>query len=166
MHSVYIFLHKIALEIHPLYVSDCSIQFFTGNKNEVRVEREHILQYCNEKEEEEEEEEALANLLENVIFDSEDIYTHYKTKEKSLLKYHKDKKTPLPNLPELVIYNIIVRIPAEYLQKYRYLCKSWHDIISSKMFIAQNFIHGKAELLILVKKRSYFKATSLRMDEK
>ena len=94
------------------------------------------------------------------------IYTHYKTKEKSLLKYHKDKKTPLPNLPELVIYNIIVRIPAEYLQKYRYLCKSWHDIVSSKMFIAQNFIHGKAELLILVKKRSYFKATSLRMDEK
>ena len=46
-----------------------------GNKNEVRVEREHILQYCNEKEEEEEEEEALANLLENVIFDSEDIHT-------------------------------------------------------------------------------------------
>ena len=50
----------------------------------------NILQYCNEKEEE--EEEALANLLENIIFDSEDIYTHYKTEEKSLLKYHKDKK--------------------------------------------------------------------------
>ena len=72
-------------------------------------------------------------------------------KEKNLLKYHKQKQNPLSNFPELVIYNIIIKIPAEYLQKYMCVCKLWHEIISTKKFIAQNFIHNITELLIVVK---------------
>nr|XP_023895090.1 F-box protein At5g49610-like [Quercus suber]POF21239.1 f-box protein [Quercus suber] len=87
-------------------------------------------------------------------------------KEKNLLEYHKQKQNPLPNFPELVIYNIIMKIPAEYLQKYRCVCKLWHEIISSKKFIAQNFIHSITELLIVVKTYPHLKAISLRMDEK
>ncbi|XP_030924945.1 F-box protein At5g49610-like [Quercus lobata] len=130
--------------------------------------KKNILQYCNEEEEKEEEEEEnpFAILYENVIFDFEEIFTHYKMKEKNLLKYHKQKQNPLPNFPELVIYNIIMKIPAEYLQKYRCVCKLWHEIISSKKFIAQNFIHSITELLIVVKTYPHLKAISLRMDEK
>jgi F-box interacting protein len=117
------------------------------------------LQYCFE--EEEEEEDPLANLPENVSFDSEEIYTHNKTKEKNLLKEH-----PLPDLPEHVIYYIIAKIPAEYLPKLRYVCKSWNELISNNKFIAQNFFQNNTKFLIQVQKGSYFKAVSLRMDEK
>ena len=117
------------------------------------------LQYCFE--EEEEEKDPLANLPENVIFDFEEIYTHNKTKEKNLLKEH-----PLPDLPEHVIYYIIAKIPAEYLPKLRYVCKSWNELISNNKFIAQNFFQNNTKFLIQVQKGSYFKAMSLRMDEK
>ena len=127
--------------------------------------KKNIQQYCNE-EEEEEEENPFAILYENVISDFEEIFTHYKMKEKNLLKYHKQKQNPLLNFPELVIYNIIIKIPAEYLQKYMCVCKLWHEIISTKKFIAQNFIHNITELLIVVKTYLHLKAISLRMDEK
>ncbi|KAL4606114.1 hypothetical protein ACB092_09G079600 [Castanea dentata] len=145
-----------------------SLCCFTIGETKMRYElkgKKNILQYCNE-EEEEEKENPSAILYENFIFDSEEIFTHYKTKEKNLLKYHKAKQNPLPNFPELVIYNIIMKIPAEYLQKYRYVCKLWNEIISSKKFIAQNFIHSITELLIIVKTYPHLKAISLRMDEK
>ncbi|KAJ0089169.1 hypothetical protein Patl1_31729 [Pistacia atlantica] len=74
----------------------------------------------------------------------------------------------LPHLPEEIIFEILKRVPAKYLhEKFRYVCKRWHNLISSSMFIAQNIPQNKSKLLHGVptnKGKTVFSVGELVMD--
>ncbi|KAH9672731.1 hypothetical protein KPL70_017852 [Citrus sinensis] len=60
-----------------------------------------------------------------------------------------EKYIQLQDLPEEIIYQILIKTPAKYLSnKVRYWGKSWQNLISSSDFIYQNIQHNKPELLI------------------
>ncbi|KAK9196022.1 hypothetical protein WN943_004150 [Citrus x changshan-huyou] len=60
-----------------------------------------------------------------------------------------EKYSQLQDLPEEIIYQILIKTPAKYLyNKVRYWGKSWQNLISSSDFIYQNIQHNKPELLI------------------
>lgn len=85
------------------------------------------------------------------------------------IRNEKEEENSLPYLPEPIWHDILARIPAEILhEKFRHICKAWHNLISSKEFIAlQNSTQSKHELLVQVLKRNLCsKTTSLDLDDK
>ncbi|KAJ4704515.1 F-box domain containing protein [Melia azedarach] len=78
----------------------------------------------------------------------------------------------LPYLSEEIIFQVLTRVPATYLHdKFRYMCKPWHNLISSTGFIAQNTQQNKSELLVLVpctmkKVKLNYQVKVLEMDDK
>lgn len=60
-----------------------------------------------------------------------------------------EKYSQLQDLPEEIIYQILIKTPAKYLyNKVRHWGKSWQNLISNSDFIYQNIQHNKPELLI------------------
>ncbi|KAJ4704517.1 F-box domain containing protein [Melia azedarach] len=86
--------------------------------------------------------------------DEEAPATKSKTKVKKKLKKKEDvgeHSLSLPYLSEEIIFQVLTRVPATYLHdKFRYICKPWHNLISSTGFIAQNSQQNKCELLVLL----------------
>ncbi|KAJ9694892.1 hypothetical protein PVL29_010391 [Vitis rotundifolia] len=69
-------------------------------------------------------------------------------KDEGIVKEFEDA---LSQLPEHIIYCILMKLPARDLHnKFRFICKSWYRTISSNKFISQNAINSKPELLIQV----------------
>ncbi|KAJ4704516.1 F-box domain containing protein [Melia azedarach] len=93
-----------------------------------------------------------------------------KMKEKVLTNEDAGEHSP-PYLSEEIIFQVLTRLPATYLHdKVRYICKPWHNLISSTGFIAKNTQQNKRELLVLVPcttntKLSY-EVKLLEMDDK
>ncbi|GLT89472.1 hypothetical protein SLE2022_074510 [Rubroshorea leprosula] len=79
-------------------------------------------------------------------------------------KMEEGKYNVLPDLPEHVIAEILVKIPPECLnEKFRYICKSWNRLISSPEFIRRIKIHRNPEFLIQAGMR--YKTSLLIVDE-
>ncbi|KAM0873786.1 hypothetical protein ACQ4PT_037851 [Festuca glaucescens] len=49
-------------------------------------------------------------------------------------------------LPQDVFTNILVRLPASDLRRFRRVCKEWREIISSPAFIDEHMVHGPRTL--------------------
>ncbi|KAF3684620.1 hypothetical protein FXO37_01263 [Capsicum annuum] len=59
------------------------------------------------------------------------------------------QKINLPNYPEIILFNILVKIPPRDIHKnVMPICKQWKEIVSGGYFIEQNFTELKLELVI------------------
>uniref|UniRef100_A0A3Q7IUY4 F-box domain-containing protein n=1 Tax=Solanum lycopersicum TaxID=4081 RepID=A0A3Q7IUY4_SOLLC len=59
------------------------------------------------------------------------------------------KISTLSDLPDGILFNILVKIPPKDIHKYvMRVCKSWKEIVSESFFIEQNFVKSKTELVI------------------
>ncbi|XP_015086856.1 F-box protein At5g49610-like [Solanum pennellii] len=59
------------------------------------------------------------------------------------------KISTLSDLPDGILFNILVKIPPKDIHKYvMRVCRSWKEIVSESFFIEQNFMESKTELVI------------------
>ena len=59
------------------------------------------------------------------------------------------KISTLSDLPDGILFNILVKIPPKDIHKYvMRVCKSWKEIVSESFFIEKNFMESKTELVI------------------
>ncbi|KAK9269830.1 hypothetical protein L1049_025403 [Liquidambar formosana] len=59
------------------------------------------------------------------------------------------KQNHVPYIPGECISNILVRLPLESLQKSRFVCKPWYNMINSSIFIDDHFGRSEAVLIFL-----------------
>ncbi|XP_010262913.1 PREDICTED: F-box protein At3g07870-like [Nelumbo nucifera] len=74
-------------------------------------------------------------------------------------KREQKRTTHYMYIPEHIICNILSRLPAESLHKFRYACNQWFNLIKHPQFIKEHLLHSKPCLLIqdrIVTKRSLF----------
>ncbi|XP_043692111.1 F-box protein CPR1-like [Telopea speciosissima] len=58
------------------------------------------------------------------------------------------KKNDMPFLPQEVIFNILVRLRADIVYKFRSVCKSWYNLIHDRVFIQSHLGHSIPGLII------------------
>lgn len=94
-----------------------------------------------------------------------------KSKQKKLLKGKKTEENGinLPYLPDHIISDILIRVPAAHLYcVFRLVCKPWQNLIGSSSFVAQNIFHNKTQVFVAFpssSKMKYYKTRVLEMDD-
>lgn len=88
---------------------------------------------------------------------------------KKELDEDKNKKqlTVVPYLPKDCISNILVRLPLESLQRSRFVCKPWYNIIYSPVFIDVHLRRAETVLIFLKKEafHHYSTASSIAQEK-
>lgn len=87
---------------------------------------------------------------------------------KKQLDEDKNKKqlTVVPYLPKDCISNILVRLPLESLQRSRFVCKPWYNIIYSPVFINAHLRRAETVLIFLKKEAFHHYSTASIAQEK
>lgn len=81
-------------------------------------------------------------LMDNAEFGDWELIAQAEARDKDKMKDKgivKEVEDALPQLPEHIIYCILIKLPARDLHnKFRFICKSWYRMISSNKFISLN----------------------------
>lgn len=87
--------------------------------------------------------------------------------ERALIKKIEEEKRKqqvilVPYVPKDCVTNILVRLPLDSLQKSRFVCKPWYDIINSSKFIDAHFCRSETVLIFLslIKKERFPSSSS------
>ncbi|GJX05971.1 putative F-box protein [Tanacetum coccineum] len=75
--------------------------------------------------------------------------------ERALLKKkidkgkEKEQLDSIPYIPKDCVFNILIRLPIESLQRARFVCKPWYGIINSPKFIRENLCQSERVMIFL-----------------
>ncbi|XP_015886229.3 F-box protein CPR1 [Ziziphus jujuba] len=71
----------------------------------------------------------------------------------------KQQEILVPYLPKDCITNILIRLPLESLQRARFVCKPWYNIINNAKFIDSHLCRSETVLIFLIERRSSFSSS-------